>query len=129
VVGIDLTRPVSLSFPNFRFIQADVFTLDIEWLGREVGPRDLVMSDLAPQTTGVRWTDANRSMRLAKRASEIALAILEKKGHFVCKVLEGEDLKSFRSEISAHFRKTRLFRPKATRKRSREVYLVGLELV
>jgi 23S rRNA (uridine2552-2'-O)-methyltransferase len=129
VVGIDLTRPADLSLPNFTFIQADVFTLDIEWLGREVGPRDLVMSDLGTRTTGVRLTDTSRSMRLARRALEIALAILEKKGHFVCKVFEGEDLKSFRSDTSLHFRKMRLFRPKATRKRSREVYLVGLELV
>ena len=129
VVGIDLTLPERLSFPNFRFIEHDILTVDTEWLIREVGPRDVVISDLAPQTTGIRVTDASRSMSLARRALGIALVLLKKKGHFVCKVFEGEDLKAFRSELSTHFRKIQTFRPKSTRKRSREVYMVGLGLV
>lgn len=124
VVGIDLTRTDRLSFPNFRFIKGDVLSLDLDGLVREVGPRDAVISDMAPQTTGIRLTDESRSLLLAKRAAEIALVLLNKKGRFVCKVFEGEDLKSFRTEISAHFRHVRVFRPKAVRKGSREVYLV-----
>lgn len=129
VVGIDLTLPERLSSPNFRFIEHDILTMDTEWLIREVGPRDVVISDLAPQTTGIRVTDASRSMSLARRALGIALVLLKKKGHFVCKAFEGEDLKAFRSKMSTHFSKTQIFRPRATRKRSREVYLVGLRLV
>ena len=129
VVGIDLTLPERLSSPNFRFIEHDILTIDTEWLTREVGPRNVVISDLAPQTTGIRGTDESRSMSLARRALDIALVLLKKKKHFVCKVFEGEDLKAFRSEMSTHFRKTQTFRPRATRKRSREIYLVGLELV
>ena len=129
IIGIDLNRPDRLSFPNFRFMQADVLTLDIEWLTKEVSPRDVVMSDLSPQITGIRSTDTSRSMALARRAIEIARALLKRKGHFLCKVLEGEDLKPFRSEVSEHFRRIQLFRPKATRKRSSEIYIVGLEFV
>ena len=129
MVGIDLTRPDRLSSPNFKFIQADVLTLSIEWLGREMRPRDMVMSDLAPQTTGIQAADTARSMSLARRAAEIALSLLKKKGHFVCKVLEGEDLRPFKSELSPRFNQVRVFRPKATRKQSREVYVVGLELL
>ncbi|MDY6970800.1 MAG: RlmE family RNA methyltransferase [Thermodesulfobacteriota bacterium] len=129
VVGIDFAWPKRLSSPNFRFIQSDVLTLETEWLIREVGLMDLVMSDLAPQTTGTRLTDTSRSMALATRAAEIALSLLKKRGHFVCKVFEGGDIRSFRSEVSAHFRQTRLYRPKATRRGSIEVYLIGLELV
>ena len=129
VVGIDLTQPDRISSPNFIFIQNDVLRIDIEWLIKEVGPRDVVMSDLAPQTTGIKWTDESRSISLARRALAIALVLLKKKGRFVCKVFEGEDLKAFRSEIAANFRKTQAVRPKATRKKSREIYLVGLELV
>jgi 23S rRNA (uridine2552-2'-O)-methyltransferase len=129
VVGIDLTLPERLSSPNFRFIEHDILTIDTEWLTREVGPRDVVISDLAPQTTGIRGTDVSRSMSLARRALDIARLLLKKKGNFVCKVFEGEDLKAFRSELSTHFRKTQTFRPRSTRKRSREVYLVGLGLV
>jgi len=129
VVGIDLTRTDRLSFPNFRFIKGDVLSLDLDRVIREVGPRDVLISDMAPQTTGIRLTDESRSLSLSKRAAEIALVLLKKKGRFVCKVFEGEDLKSFRTEISVHFRQVRVFRPKAVRKGSREVYLVGLEFV
>ena len=128
VVGIDLTRPDRLSSPNFKFVQADVLTLDIELLGREAGSRDVILSDLAPQTTGIQSTDISSSMSLAKRAYDIALALLKKKGHFVCKAFEGEDLKPFRSEVSTRFNQVRLFRPKATRKGSREIYIIGLNL-
>ena len=129
VVGIDLTPPGRLSCPNFRFIEHDILTIDTGWLAREVGPRDVVISDLAPQTTGISGTDVSRSMLLATRALDIACLLLKKKGNFVCKVFEGEDLKAFRLELSTHFRKTQTVRPRATRKRSREVYLVGLGLV
>ncbi len=129
VTGIDLTQPDRLSSPNFRFLQADILTLEIEALVRKIGRMDVVLSDLAPQTTGIKVTDASRSMELVRRAEEIALAVLKKKGHFLCKVFEGEDLKSFRSEVSTNFRQVRLFRSRATRKGSREVYLVGLGFV
>jgi len=59
VVGIDINCPIGISSPNFRFIQADIFTFDIKRLVRELSPRDLVMSDLAPQTTGIRSTDTS----------------------------------------------------------------------
>ncbi len=127
VVGIDLTRTDRLLFPNFKFIKGDVLSLDLDRLVREVGPRDAVISDMAPQTTGIRLTDESRSLSLAKRAAEIALVLLTKKGRFVCKVFEGEDLKPLRTEISLHFRQVRVFRPQAVRKGSREVYLLGLE--
>ena len=129
VAGIDLKNPEGLSSPRFTFTQADVLTLDIEWLSKKIGPRNMVVSDLAPNTTGIRLTDTVRSLSLAKRAKEIAIAILKKKGHFVCKFFEGEDSVPFKSEIAKHFQQTRTIRPKATRKRSREIYIVGMGLL
>jgi len=87
------------------------------------------MSDLAPKTTGSKSTDSARSMALAETAWDIASVLLKGKGHFICKIFEGEDLQSYRSDISAYFWKTQLFRPKATRKKSREVYIVGLKRI
>ena len=129
VVGVDLKEPDSPLPHNFRFIRADVFSLDLEWLKSEVGPRDAVISDLAPRTTGIGVADTNRSMDLARKAYNIALMMLKKRGHFLCKIFEGEDLKAYKDEISSRFDQIRIVRPKAVRKGSREVYLLGLELV
>jgi len=129
VVGIDLQVPKTFNPPNFRFIEADIESVDMKQLAEKIEPRSLVLSDLAPPTTGIRDTDAARSMALAGQAARIAQALLKTKGHFVCKIFEGETLKSFKTSISPSFKQIRLFRPQATRKRSREVYLVGMGFV
>ncbi len=125
VVGIDLTKPRHLSASNFRFIEADVLSVDIGWLSARMTLRDVVLSDLAPPTTGIRVRDESRSLDLGRRALEIARALLRQKGRFVCKIFEGEDLDAFAASLSGEFSDTRRFRPEATRKRSREVYLVA----
>jgi 23S rRNA (uridine2552-2'-O)-methyltransferase len=129
VVGVDLKKPQGFSAPNFKFIQADILTLDIEVLVDQIGLRDGVLSDLAPRTSGIGVTDAARSLRLAERALEIALALLKKGGNFLCKVFEGEDLPAYRKEILQRFRQGRTVRPAAVRKASREVYILGLDLI
>jgi len=128
VAGMDLKEPECLSAPNFTFFKGDILRADPEGLLREIGPRDAVISDLAPSTSGIAVTDAARSLRLAQGAFGIALALLAKGGHFLCKVFEGEDLKEFREEALKHFTRGRTVRPAAVRKASREVYLLGLGL-
>jgi 23S rRNA (uridine2552-2'-O)-methyltransferase len=127
VVGIDLQEPEGVLAANFRFIQADVLKIDLAWRVKEIVPMNVVISDMAPKTTGITISDVSRSMELARRAFDIAFTVLKKNGHFLCKILEGEELNSFKSDISTLFQRIRLFRPKATRKRSRELYLLGLE--
>ncbi len=125
VVGLDLKVPDGISAANFRFVQADVLEVDPEGLHREIGPVDVVMSDLAPKTSGVKSVDSARSMELVRMASEIAFRLIPAGGQFLCKVFEAEDLKGFRTEISSRFKNMRLFRATATRKGSREIYLIG----
>jgi len=129
VVGIDLKRPNRLSARGFQFIQADIMAMDLERLIRDVSARDLVLSDLAPSTSGIRSADESRSLALARRAAEIAQHLLKEGGHFVCKIFEGEDFNHFKREVSGHFQQIRLIRPRATRKRSREVYLIGRDRI
>ena len=71
VVGIDLKTPTGFRSPNFKFIEADIETIDPEALIMEIGPMNAVLSDLAPATTGIRDTDAARSMFLAEQAARI----------------------------------------------------------
>jgi len=129
VVGVDLKRPDRFAAPNFKFLEADVLNLNIEGLKKQISPRNVVISDLAPQTSGIHIVDTSRSMELARKALLIALVLLQKGGHFLCKVFEGEDIKELRIEISRHFKEARTVRPAAVRKASREVYLLGLRLL
>jgi 23S rRNA (uridine2552-2'-O)-methyltransferase len=126
VVGVDLKKPERFSSPRFKFIEADVLSLDVQWLREEVGARELVISDLAPATSGIAVTDTSRSMELARRALEIALAVLKKGGHFLCKVFEGQEVKAFRTELAEHFARVQTLRPSAVRKASREIYLLAI---
>jgi 23S rRNA (uridine2552-2'-O)-methyltransferase len=126
VVGVDLQRPDRFSSPRFRFIAADVLSLDLAWLREQVGTRELVISDLAPATSGISVTDTSRSIELARRALEVALAVLKKGGHFLCKVFEGPEVKVFRAELAGHFARVQTHRPSAVRKASREIYLLAM---
>ncbi len=125
VVGIDLKEPKLHGVTHFRFIKADVLTLDPAELRAEIGPRHVVISDLAPQTTGIGMADAARSMQLAVKAFSIALRLLEGDGRFLCKAFESEDLNDLRRDLSRHFDRVKTARPLAVRKRSREVYLIA----
>ena len=126
VVGVDLKEPDRFSSPRFRFIAADVLSLDVAWLREQVGTRDLVISDLAPATSGISVTDTSRSIELARRALEVALVVLIKGGHFLCKVFEGPEVKAFRTELAEHFARVQTHRPSAVRKASREIYLLAM---
>lgn len=130
ITGIDLQRPDRIKSANFRFIKGDILAIDpAEALSREKGKVDAVISDLAPQTTGIRIVDASRSMALAEKALEIAVTVLKKDGNFICKIFEGEDFKSLKDKTARYFAEIRTLRPSAVRKRSREIYLIGLKFV
>jgi len=127
VIGIDLNAPQKVIAQNFKFIKGDVLKFNTESLFSESGKIDLLLSDLAPRTTGNNITDCARSLELADKALEIAVLLLKKNGHFLCKVFEGEDFKTFQRHVLEYFNNIRLIRPEAVRKRSREIYLLGLE--
>ena len=129
LIGIDLKKPERFSAPNFRFIKADLLSANVNWIRDEVGPRDIVISDMAPNTSGDRISDTSRSMELAEKAFEISLAVLKDGGHFLCKIFEGGELYDFKKKTSKHFKRVRLIRPSAIRKGSREIYLLGLTFV
>ena len=85
----------------------------------------VVASDLAPKTTGIRDTDEARSVALARRALELAQALLRPEGHFIAKVFMGDEFEGFCRDVKADFHEVRTLRPEATRSRAREAYVVG----
>ncbi len=131
ILGIDL-QEIKLDLPNATFIQADLRDLNLEEIFRQKGfppPFDLVMSDMAPRTTGIRLQDQMRSLELCELALEIALRNLKAKGTFIAKLFHSEDFDSFRQKLRKAFAKVEVLRPKSTRKESKEVFLLGLSRI
>jgi 23S rRNA (uridine2552-2'-O)-methyltransferase len=128
VLGVDLS-PVTVKLPNAVFIQADLRDLNLEQVFQEHGftpPFDLVLSDMAPKTTGIRVTDQARSMELCELALDIARRFLKPGGHFVCKLFHSDDFTKLRDEIKKSFEKFEAVKPDSTRKISKEIFLIGL---
>lgn len=128
IIGIDLTE-VSLKDPRFTFLQSDILTLDFEKAATEHQfrmPFDLVISDMAPKTTGIRMTDQARSMELCEMALSIADRHLKKGGHFVCKFFHSEDFTSLKKDLLKKYQRVEAMKPDSTRKISKEIFLVGL---
>jgi len=128
VTGVDLEAIRPLGRPNAKTAVLDVLADDFEarLLALDPGPFDVVVSDLAPKTTGVRATDEARSLRLAGVALDMSRRHGKPGGHFIAKLFMGGDFEAFRDEVRAAYEDVKVVRPEATRGRSIEVYLVGL---
>jgi len=125
VLGIDIqTRETGLP-PNASFLQTDIFRIDIHELANQ-GSFDLVISDMAPNTSGNRMRDQYLSYELYMRALEIAGELLVAKGNFVGKIFQGPDFQNAHQATKTHFSKVRIIKPQASRSESYEVFLVGL---
>jgi len=90
------------------------------------GPYDLVTSDMAPKTIGIKVSDEARSLELCRMALDVAEQVLRRGGSFVTKVFVGGDFPIFKKELQARFDKVHIVRPEATREHSYECFLVGL---
>ncbi|MDR2198342.1 MAG: RlmE family RNA methyltransferase, partial [Deltaproteobacteria bacterium] len=124
--GVDLEPPRANMPAGFRFFLWDVYQSPPPEL-RELSPFPLVLSDLAPKTTGRKDQDSDRSLDLAGAALSWAESLLASGGNFLFKVFQGGGLESFvREKVGPLFRKTEYHRPKAVRKRSPELYVLCL---
>ena len=90
------------------------------------GPPDLVLSDMAPNTTGHRQTDHLRIVALIEAAADFAATALPPGGAFVTKAFQGGETAAVIAELKRRFESVRQVKPKASRTESSEVYLVGL---
>jgi len=141
IVAIDLERPSLALTAQVDFIQEDIFKVEAASLqcntnglglhaegqqsSRQSNSFDLVLSDLAPRTSGIKEVDQARSMELAKRAIDIGGDVLKKGGDILVKLFESGDVPNLRKELSSLFSKVDLERPKAVRHGSSEIYLLG----
>ena len=126
VLATDILPMAPIS--GVKFIQGD-FTEDavFEDLIERVGGEsvDLVISDMAPNITGIRAIDQPESMYLAELALDFARSILREGAYFLVKVFEGEGIGEFKQVLGSEFEKLKVRKPKASRSRSREMYLLA----
>lgn len=128
VIGVDLVPIRPLNRPNVKTMVGDVLaeTFDADLLALHAGAFDVVVSDLAPKTTGIKATDEARSLALAGKALEVSVTRGKPNGHFVAKLFMGGDFEAFRSDVRKAYGDVKVVRPEATRGGSMEIYLVGL---
>jgi len=123
VVGVDIEEP---DLDGGTWIHRSVYEVTSEELRTALGgSADVVVSDMAPRTTGNRLFDHVQQIELADRALLLATELLEPGGSFVVKVFEGEDAKDYTDRVKAHFDKLKRVRPEAVRKNSREFFAVA----
>lgn len=125
VIGIDIL-PVE-PFPGAEIIEMDFMD---EMAPRVLmnmldGPADLVMSDLAANTTGHRQTDHLRTVALVEAAADFAVQVLRPGGFFISKVFQGGAQRDLLNMLNHNFQTVRHAKPKASRSGSPETYLVA----
>jgi 23S rRNA (uridine2552-2'-O)-methyltransferase len=89
----------------------------------------VILSDIAPRTSGNKWVDQQQSLNLARRVLEMSRQILENGGNFYVKVFEGEDFKEFVDSVRKNFKTVKIVKPKSSRSESREVFILGMGFI
>lgn len=129
VFGVDLQPIESFDVMNAHSLIADIFNKEqvMEAL-KEAGFEkiDVLTSDLAPKTSGIKDVDQARSAELTDQAFYLSTQLLKPGGHFVGKVFEGEDFQWLLRRVKRKFKKVNVFKPSACRDRSYETYIIGI---
>ena len=128
VLGIDLKTIRIKIPPQAETLTADILTIDRAWIDKqELGDRfNVVLSDMAPATTGNKALDATRSFQLCQAALSIVEMVLKPGGSFICKIFQGEEFKEFSDTVRSQFKRHKIFKPRSSRKESKEIFILGM---
>jgi len=131
VLGVDLQPIAPLNRENVQSVVADIQdprSIDViaALLPREP---DVVLSDLSPNVSGIWELDHARQISLAESALDLAVRLLKRDGNFLVKVFQGEMLRQFRRKVRESFREVKATKPKASRARSSELYILAFGLL
>ncbi|MBI2982426.1 MAG: RlmE family RNA methyltransferase [Deltaproteobacteria bacterium] len=127
VIGVDLEGLPPPLPKNASFIKGDIREEStknrlLSRIGRRV---DLLVSDIAPHLSGIKFQDQYKSYELARQAFGLCHLVLKENGDFVAKIFPGEELELFKAELRNAFSKIQVFIPESTRQSSSEVYIVA----
>ena len=126
IIALDILEMAAL--PGVEFMQAD-FTEDeaLDLLMKNLGDSrvDLVLSDMAPNISGMQAVDQPRSIYLVELAVDFAAKVLARNGNLLFKAFHGEGFEDVVRSLRGEYRKVLVRKPKASRPRSREVYVLA----
>ncbi len=128
VIACDI-QDTQTHFPNnIKFFKEDVFnrSAEFEEVLEKYSPFGAVISDMAPATTGTKFTDQARSLELCLEAFEVAKKYLANDGTFVCKIFMGGDFQELAQALKPYFKNVRNFKPASSRQESKEIFTVGV---
>jgi 23S rRNA (uridine2552-2'-O)-methyltransferase len=124
LVGLD-RGPVELGLPNVRTLVGDVHEIDPAELLGDLPAFDVVLSDMAPDTSGIRHVDQARSEALFERALDIANEVLAPGGNFAAKIFQGPAFQTLVARCRAEFDKVKMVKPEGSKRSSLEQYVVA----
>ncbi|HCU26045.1 MAG TPA: 23S rRNA methyltransferase [Deltaproteobacteria bacterium] len=130
VFALDLESLAKPPPANVSFFQGDIREEKTStWLKEQLAGKklDAVCSDMSPKLSGIFFKDAYISTELAELALEMARFWLKPGGHFVAKLFPGEEFPAYLKKVRAAFTSVKVVEPEASRKTSREVYVLGLK--
>ena len=125
ITGIDIVNSVKISDKRFTFLQNDILHPDKDFLRNNLHTFDLIISDASPSTTGNPFVDSQSSLAIVKGVFRVAEKILKSHGTVIAKIFQGEDVIMFLKELKKDYEKINVFKPKSSRKESREVFIIA----
>jgi 23S rRNA (uridine2552-2'-O)-methyltransferase len=124
LVGLD-RHPLAEPIRGARVHVGDIYEISSEQLLGDLDAFDVVLSDMAPDTTGIRHVDQARSEALFERALEIAETTLAEDGNFLAKLFQGPEFARLLSRCRTRFRRVKVIKPESSRTRSLEQYVTA----
>ena len=127
ITAVDLLEMENIE--NVNFVQSDIEDFSKNYLKNGCFDKiDLVMSDIAPNISGIDSADVPAILSLAETVTDIALGSLNESGNLLIKLFQGKGTDEYIKEIKQFFKKVRIIKTKASRSNSREIYMLASTL-
>jgi len=123
---LDMDTINNVHFLKGDFTEQEIYESLIEWVGQN--PIDLVLSDMAPNISGISSVDQPRSMYLAELAVEFGIEVLAPDGGLIVKLFQGAGFDDYVKMLRSKFSKVLIRKPEASRSRSREMYALATHI-
>ena len=125
IISVDLKeiKPIQ----DLQFVRKNIFDEDFTFFIKKkfANEFDVIVSDVAPSTSGNKFVDHIKSIELAEKSLDIAIGLLNKGGIFVVKIFDGKETKKVINIIKKKFLKSNLYKPKSSKTESKEIYIIA----